>query len=474
MIKFHSISYKNFLSTGDQGNMINLDKTLTTIVVGRNGDGKSTFIDALVYGLFGKPFRKVKLGQLINNVNEKGLYVSVVFSVGNKTYTVNRGMKPSKFEIYVNGELIPQPASNADYQHILENDILKLNYKSFTQIIILGSASYKPFMQLKLGDRREIIENLLDISIFSDMNTLLKAGVKELKSDIVDVKHKLELVKDRYKTKREYFQEAVEKRNKRIDDLEETIQDVSERNRLRHMDKDGFEESIEYIKEQIKEFEKTEESIRHTNVYISNKESALRVLTEEIDVSEEMNNKIHSLKDEIVDLKTAINEYESNIIELISEQDELIKERDNIPSIDKRDGLKEEIAILKANIFQSKEKLNFYDKNDTCPECGQDIGNTFADTVRESLNVDIKTYEDSINSAIVELEDIESNIVLLQKINDKLSTIDKSLMSVKMIKNNTITSITEKKTALDKLIFTSDEVLDDMKKEQEKYNIDIK
>ena len=247
MIHFKEIKFSNFLSVGDQPTIIQLDKTITTVVTGKNGAGKSTFIDALVYALFGKPFRKVRLGQLINNVNEGSLEVEISFSAGSKDYIVKRGMKPAVFEIYSNGEMIPQPAITADYQHILENDILKLNYKSFTQIIILGSASFVPFMQLKLGDRREIIENLLDISVFTEMNKILKSKIKELKEDITDTEHKLDLTKQKHKSNREFFTEATDVRQKMFKTFDGQINDAQANMRFRDMDMLGCKEHIDEI-----------------------------------------------------------------------------------------------------------------------------------------------------------------------------------------------------------------------------------
>ena len=172
MIRFKSVSYKNFLSTGDQPNVIYLDRSSSTLITGTNGSGKSTMLDALCFGLFNKPFRNINRPQLINSVNEKALLVEVEFEINNQQYKVVRGIKPNIFEIHVNNQIINQDANNRDYQKRLEQ-ILKLNFKSFTQIVILGSATFKPFMQLSNNERREIIEDLLDITVFSRMNIVL-------------------------------------------------------------------------------------------------------------------------------------------------------------------------------------------------------------------------------------------------------------------------------------------------------------
>ena len=169
MIIFNTIRWKNFLSTGNQFTEIKLDRSHSTLIVGENGGGKSTMLDALCYSLFGKPFRNINKPQLVNSINKKQLLVEVEFQSGRKAYKIVRGIKPGLFEIYVDGELLNQDAAARDYQKYLEESILKLNYKSFTQIVILGSASFTPFMQLPSGTRREIIEDLLDIQIFTTM-----------------------------------------------------------------------------------------------------------------------------------------------------------------------------------------------------------------------------------------------------------------------------------------------------------------
>ena len=179
MIVLNSLKWKNFLSTGNQYNEIELDTSPMSIVVGKNGAGKSSIIDALTYGLFGKSFKKVNTNQLINSVNERDMVVEVLFTVGKRKYHIKRGLKPRLFEIYCGGELIDQDAAARDYQKYLETSILKLNYKSFTQIVVLGSALFVPFMQLSSSDRRIIIEDILDIQVFSVMRNLVKEKLSE-------------------------------------------------------------------------------------------------------------------------------------------------------------------------------------------------------------------------------------------------------------------------------------------------------
>ena len=184
MIVFKSVQWKNFLSTGNSANKILLDKSPTTLIIGKNGEGKSTILDALCFALFGKPFRNINKGQLVNSINGKGCVVEIEFSINGKEYRVLRGIKPNVFEIYVNDDLMNQDAAARDYQKVLEQQILKLNYKTFTQVVILGSASFVPFMQLSTAMRREVIEDILDIRIFSTMNQLLKEKANDTKAEI--------------------------------------------------------------------------------------------------------------------------------------------------------------------------------------------------------------------------------------------------------------------------------------------------
>ena len=196
MITFKTLEWKNFLSTGNSPNKIYLNKSTTTLVVGRNGEGKSTMLDALTFALFGKPFRNINKPQLINSINGKNALVTIEFDVGTTEYKVIRGIKPNVFEIYCNGQMVNQDSAAKDYQKLLEQQILKLNYKTFTQVVILGSASFVPFMQLPAWQRREVIEDILDISVFSTMNTILKARVSENADQIKSISAKIEIAKN--------------------------------------------------------------------------------------------------------------------------------------------------------------------------------------------------------------------------------------------------------------------------------------
>ena len=197
MIVFKNLKWKNLLSTGNYFTEVKLNENANTLIVGTNGSGKSTMLDALCFSLFGKPFRNINKPNLLNSINGKDCVVEVEFTIGNKEYKIVRGIKPNTFEIYQDSVLLNQDAAARDYQDFLEKFILKLNYKSFTQIVILGSASFTPFMQLSAADRRAIIEDLLDIQIFSTMNSLVKDKIAINKDQLVEKKNEIELAKQR-------------------------------------------------------------------------------------------------------------------------------------------------------------------------------------------------------------------------------------------------------------------------------------
>lgn len=197
MILFKKVRWKNFISTGASFTEIDFTRSTNTLIVGHNGAGKSTILDALCFGLFGKPFRNINKPQLINSINGKDCLIEIEFDIGQKKYKIIRGIKPNKFEIFCNGVLLNQDAAAKDYQKVLEENILKLNYKSFTQVVILGSASFVPFMQMKASDRREIIEDLLDIQIFSTMNGVLKEKMSSLKENMTKGKYDVELIEEK-------------------------------------------------------------------------------------------------------------------------------------------------------------------------------------------------------------------------------------------------------------------------------------
>jgi DNA repair exonuclease SbcCD ATPase subunit len=228
MIHFKKIRWKNFLSTGNAFSEIELDKSPTTLIVGTNGAGKSTMLDAICFALFNKPFRRINKPQLINAINEKDCVVEVEFNIGSKEYLVKRGMKPNLFEIYQNGKMLNQEASAVDQQKSLEQTILKLNYKSFTQVVILGSSTFVPFMQLPPAHRREVIEDLLDIKIFSAMNIILKDRVRILRDNIRELDSKIEIVKEKVNIQKRFIADLKEQSEKNTKEKEDKIKKIEE------------------------------------------------------------------------------------------------------------------------------------------------------------------------------------------------------------------------------------------------------
>jgi len=225
MIIFQKVRWKNFLSTGNNFTEINLLKSNNTLIIGHNGAGKSTILDALCFGLFGKPFRKINKPQLVNSINNQSAVVEVELSIGQKQYRIIRGIKPNLFEIYCNDILVNQDAKVLDYQEHLEKFILKLNYKSFTQVVILGSASFVPFMQLSPADRRAIIEDLLDIQIFSSMNGIVKEKMSMIKDTTTKNKQEMDLTSERIKFQKQSIEEHKNRNDEEIDKKRKEIAD---------------------------------------------------------------------------------------------------------------------------------------------------------------------------------------------------------------------------------------------------------
>jgi DNA repair exonuclease SbcCD ATPase subunit len=219
MIVFKSVSWKNFLSTGNSPNKVLLNKSTTTLIIGKNGEGKSTILDALCFSLFGKPFRSINKGQLVNSINGKNCVVELEFSIGSREYKIIRGIKPNIFEIWCDGIMLNQDAASRDYQKVLEQQVLKLNYKTFTQVVILGSASFVPFMQLTPLQRREVIEDILDIRIFSTMNTLLKEKAQETKDAIARIENQISTAKTKVDSQTQLIKTITEAKTDTINSI---------------------------------------------------------------------------------------------------------------------------------------------------------------------------------------------------------------------------------------------------------------
>ena len=219
MITFEKIRWKNFLSTGNSFTEIEFNRSPSTLVVGENGSGKSTMLDAVCFSLFNKPFRKISKTQLINSINNKKMIVEIEFRTGSKEFKVIRGVKPNIFEVYCDGQMLDQDAAVRDTQKYLEESILKMNFKSFTQIVILGSASFTPFMQLPTASRREIIEDILDIEIFTTMNQVLREKIAVLRDEIRDVESEVEVAKSKATVQRKYIEQLEKDKKIKVDKI---------------------------------------------------------------------------------------------------------------------------------------------------------------------------------------------------------------------------------------------------------------
>lgn len=375
MIIFKKIKWKNFLSTGNAFVEINLNKNPSTLIIGENGAGKSTILDALCFSLFGKPFRNINKPQLINSVNERDLQTEVEFEVSGKNVKVLRGLKPNKFEIYVNDIFINQDAAVRDYQDYLEQQILKLNYKSFTQVVILGSSTFVPFMQLKAKERREVVEDILDIKIFSLMNIILKTQTKLLIQDIKDLDNNIFLKQNEIDLHQKYLEE-------------------------RKSDKKNI------IEEKQKKIEQNNNDIKQKKIQ-----------------KEKINYEIRFCRDKIVDERAVLKRIEDN------------------NSI---------ITKIETKLNDCRRDLNFFNSNNTCPTCTQEIQEEFRNNkIREKTEKKDELVEalSRLNLILIDDEKIITNIKQIKsKISDKeielgnidfsLKTLDKSNKELELEQSN--------------------------------------
>ncbi len=281
MITFQKIRWKNFLSTGDHWSEIDFQGNTTNLVVGTNGSGKSTMLDALTFSLFNKPFRKVNKSQLINATNEKDCVVEVEFNVNNKNYLVRRSIKPNKFDIEVDGNLMHKESDDRINQKILEENILKVNYKSFTQIVILGSSSFVPFMQLSTSNRRDVIEDLLDIRIFSAMNTLIKEKIRTEKEKIRSLDLKRDNIKDKISMQENFIKELEEQGKDNITENQKKRDGLSDEICVLTMKNEGLEDDVCGLTEKQKEVTGAGEKLLKLNTFKGKLSNKVATLTKE-------------------------------------------------------------------------------------------------------------------------------------------------------------------------------------------------
>jgi len=375
MIHFKSCEWQNFLSTGTDPIKILLDRSPTTLIVGQNGAGKSTLLDALSFGLFGKAHRDINKSQLINSINGKGTLVTIEFDIGGSSFKVVRGIKPNKFEIWQNGNMINQASNARDYQKVLEQNILKLNHKSFHQIVVLGSSSFIPFMQLPAWSRRQVIEDLLDINIFSKMNMLLKERNAKIREEISDISHQIDITKTK-----------IESQNKYIKSLQSLNKDQIV-NKQKSMDvhkgeiKKLFEESKEMstnltasISSEEKSSQELLKKISEMNSYDMQFNNKIHDMVEESRFYEENDNcptcdqeitkelkteKIKSVKDKAKEIQTAKSELQQKITEVKVNQQEVAQNLNKLRQKQQKiNSNNDSIALLQKEIDKIQKEIN--------------------------------------------------------------------------------------------------------------------
>ena len=331
MIHFKSIKWKNFLSTGNNFTNIILDRQKSTLIVGDNGSGKSTILDALCFALFGKPFRVISKSQLVNTINNSDCIVEIEFRIGTKEWRILRGIKPNKFEIYCDGIMINQEANSRDYQKFLEQQVLKLNYRSFTQVVILGNASFVPFMQLKSVHRREVVEEILDIKIFSLMNMLLKLKLEDLTDEAKDLDYQFNIAVEKIALQENYIKDIKEDKNSLIEDKNETLHLNNIAIKERTNDSTTLEEEIIQLKTQIQDKNTIENKLKKLRDVRATLTEKHKQLTRELKFFMEKDNcptchqDIDSQHKEhmVVERNNKVNEISDGAVKLKSELDKV-------------------------------------------------------------------------------------------------------------------------------------------------------
>jgi len=331
MILFEKIRWKNLLSTGNAFTEINFTKSNNTLIIGHNGAGKSTILDALCFGLFGKPFRKINKPQLLNSINQQACVIEIEFKIGKKSYKVIRGIKPNTFEIYCNGSLVNQDAKAKDYQEHLEKFILKLNYKSFTQVVILGSASFVPFMQLSPGDRRAIIEDLLDIQIFSSMNGLVKEKLSEIKEEVSRVNYGISLTQEKISLQQQNIEEHEKHNESEIQKKKDEIQENEKQLNQLTKDIELIQKHIDVLQSKINDSSSLEKKHKKLFQLETKVESNIKKVKKDIEFYEQNDNcptcrqSIESefKSDQISERKNKINVQQKGLEEITKEIDKL-------------------------------------------------------------------------------------------------------------------------------------------------------
>jgi len=365
MIIFKKIRWKNFLSTGNVFSEVDLQTAKTNLIIGSNGAGKSTILDALTFSLFGKPFRKINKPMLVNSINEKDCLTEIEFSVGRKEYKVIRGVKPNKFEIYCNGQLWNQESTLVEQQKNFEANVLKMNYKSFTQIVVLGSSTFVPFMRLPLAQRREIIEDILDIQVFSTMNVLLKDKVRENNEEIKTLDYQIHLLDEKIDLQKKYMLELEKKTKEEITRKENKISELLQNENEFHNEIARLTGEVQKHSEDMKEVANSTSKLRKLNTFLLKIQSKLNNCQKEHDFfadnhvcptcTQELDEDFRQEK--INEGANELNKMNTGVEELFAE---IAKEEEREKTFTK---LSDKVMQLNASISQSNFSITSIKKN---------------------------------------------------------------------------------------------------------------
>ena len=361
MIEFKTIKWKNFLSTGNNFTKVQLNEYNKTLIVGENGAGKSTILDALCFGLFNKPFRKINKPQLVNTINNTDCVVEIEFDIGKVSWKVCRGMRPNIFELYKNGKSLDQSASAADQQKWFEQNVLKLNYKSFTQIVVLGSSTFVPFMQLPAAGRREVIEDILDIRIFSTMNSLLKDRVKENKENMSQAEYSLSLLKDKLQVQKTFIEDLKKQSEDNVILWEEEISNMRNDIKTNEQELEKHMVTIDDLTKSMNSYANPQKELNKLNEFNIKFRSKIRDMEKEIEfltsndicptcsqeITQEFKTKNVNLNQE------KINKLDFALTDIDSKQKDLTE------TLQKRTSIQKEISQIQNNINNCFSTINW-------------------------------------------------------------------------------------------------------------------
>ena len=429
MIKFKAVRYKNLLSTGNKFTEIFLDNRKATLILGENGSGKSTMLDALCFGLFGKGFRKVSKNSLINSVNQRGMVVEVEFAIGSKQYRVVRGAKPNVFEIFLNDRIINQDANMRDYQEQLEKQILKLNYKTFTQVVILGSSSFTPFMQMNQSDRRGIIEDILDINIFSIMNGLLKTRMTGLKSELHDLDYEIRLSEDRIETYKKHIKSLGDNRRQKIEDFNESVDAAQTNVNNLQEECNSLLENVGSLQNETSDSEKIKSKLTKTKELEKQLNDARTRGTKEIKFYEDTDEcptchrdmeddfkqeKIQTTTERVTEIDKAINELSQNVIDINKRLSEIEEIQSKVDTLNRQVAQKQN-EISASNQYITKingeiEKLKSENVTDDSAKLNTELKVLKGHNTEKETLIDKRSYYD-IAALLLQDSGIKTKII---------------------------------------------------------------